>query len=119
MATELGTAYHETGYRLTSNAYVQPDVSIAHAEQTVSKYLGGAPAIAIEVVSRSNTALEMETKTDLYFEFGAREVWRVYPRNRHIVVHVPESARVIREDLAVTTPLLPGFSLPVSEILAG
>jgi Uma2 family endonuclease len=67
------------------------------------------------VVSPSNTAAEMEAKAAIYFRHGAREVWRVYPKTRHVVVHVGENARV--ESDAVTTPLLPGFALDIAEIL--
>lgn len=42
------------GYRL-ADSWVQPDVSVTNEGQTVGKYLEGAPAIAIEVVSPSNT----------------------------------------------------------------
>jgi Uma2 family endonuclease len=116
-AVELGEVYHEMGYKLPGDGYVQPDVSITHAVQAVSKYLGGAPAIAIEVVSLSNTAEMMETKVGLYFRYGAREVWRVFPKARHIVVHIGLTSRTIREDETLTTPLLAGLALTLREIL--
>lgn len=34
-----------------------------------------APELCVEVVSPSNSALELKEKRDLYFERGAREVW--------------------------------------------
>jgi Uma2 family endonuclease len=34
-----------------------------------------SPAICVEVLSRSNTAIEMEHKKALYFEKGAKEFW--------------------------------------------
>src|SRR6478736_4368048 len=51
-AAELGEVFHEMGYKLASDAYVQPDVSVTHAAQPEGKYFDLAPAIAIEVVSR-------------------------------------------------------------------
>jgi len=117
LASELGIAYHEMGYKLASDVYVQPDVSVTHAGQAVDKYLDRAPAIAIEVISPSNSAEQMDMKTDLYFECGALEVWQVYPRTRHIMVQVPGGSRFVRDHESLTTPLLPGFSLPISEIL--
>ncbi len=50
---ELGRVYQELGYKLGTGC-LQPDVSVTHAGQSVHKYLEGAPAIAIEVVSPSN-----------------------------------------------------------------
>src|SRR5437764_9711450 len=58
-AAQLGKPFHEMGYKLANHSYVQPDVSVTHADQLVKKYLGGAPAIAIEVVSPSNSATDL------------------------------------------------------------
>ena len=116
-AKELGEVYHEMGYKLSSNAYVQPDVSVTHGAQAEGKYFGGAPAIAIEVVSPSNTAQEMEAKVALYFKNGAREVWRFYRKTRHVVIHLGSTSRALTEDESLTTPLLPGVAIPVRELL--
>lgn len=116
-AAELGRAYHEMGYKLSNRSYGQPDVSITHAGQAVSKYLGGAPAIAIEVISPSNTARQMELKTKLYFEYGAREVWTIYPEDRFVLLRFPGSLHEVAENQSLTTPLLAGLSISVREIL--
>jgi Uma2 family endonuclease len=96
---------------------VQPDVSITHAGQPVDKYLTGSPALAIEVISPSNRADIMEVKVELYFQFGAREVWRVYPKTRHVVVHFANRSHVVRAGQTLETSLLAGFALQVAEIL--
>jgi Uma2 family endonuclease len=114
-AQELGEVFLEAGYKLGNNRYVQPDVSIIHAAQTYGKYWNDAPAIAIEVVSDSNIARQMEKKIDLYFRHGAREVWRVYRDPLHFVIHFADSSRTIREG-SVATPLLPGFELPLASL---
>ena len=116
-AKDLGEVCHEMGYKLAGDGYVQPDVSVTHAGQVEDKYLGGAPAIAIEVVSPSNSAEALDTKTDLYFEFGAREVWLVYQKTKHVIVHVPSGSRVVAENESLTTDLLPGFRLNVRDML--
>jgi Uma2 family endonuclease len=105
------------GYQLSGDGYAQPDVSVTHAGQAVQKYLGGAPAIAVEIISPSNTAEETDLKTKLYFEFGAREVWLVYRKTRHVIVHVPGASREVGENQTLTTPLLPCLALGVREIL--
>src|SRR6266496_3875711 len=87
-ATDLGAVYMEMGYKLSSRSYVRPDVSITHADQTVERFLQRAPAIAVEIISPSNTDEQMDFKTELYFQHGTREVWRVYPKTRHVTVHV-------------------------------
>ena len=115
-AAELGEVYVEAGYQLGRRNYVQPDVSVTHANQARGTYLENSPAIAIEVISPGNSARAMEKEVELYFSHGAREVWRVYRDPLHIVVHTGDSSRTVR-DGAVTTPLLPGFELPLARLL--
>ena len=117
-AAELGEVHHEAGYKLPGRAYVQPDVSVTHAAQASAKYYSDAPAIAVEVISESNTACEMEKKVALYFRHGAREVWRVYRDSVHIVVHLPDrTSRTVLEG-SLTTPLPPGFELRPADLEA-
>jgi Uma2 family endonuclease len=115
-AGELARVFHETGYLLPGEGWLVPDVSVTHAGQRVEKYLIGAPAIAIEVISPSNTIKRIDTKAALYFQFGAREVWRDFPRTKQVTIQVPGSVRVIAEDAVITTPLLPGLALNAKEI---
>jgi hypothetical protein len=62
----LGAVHYEAGFdKLAGPAYLQPDVSITHAGQAHGKDLNDAWAIAIEVISESNTTREM-AKLTLY-----------------------------------------------------
>ena len=115
-ARDLGEAFHEMGYLLPGECWLQPDVSVTHAGQSEAKYLVNAPAIAIEVISPSNTAKRIDAKAELYFQFGAREVWRFLPKKKQVMIQVPGGAQVIGEDAVITTPLLPGLALTVKEI---
>ena len=47
----------------------------------------GAPDLVIEILSPSNTAIEMERKFTLYMEAGVREYWIVDTKNNGIKVH--------------------------------
>jgi Uma2 family endonuclease len=75
------------------------------------------PPLAIEVVSKSNTANEILTKIYDYFEHGVSLVWIIYPK--HQVIHVYESPKSIRVlDSADTLDggkALPNFRLPVGK----
>jgi Uma2 family endonuclease len=115
-ARDLGEAFIEMGYLLPGECWLQPDVSVTYAGQAEGKYFEGAPAIAIEVISPSNTAEQIDAKAELYFQFGAREVWRSFPKTKHVMIQVPGSARVIGEGSVITTPLLPGLALNVKEV---
>jgi Uma2 family endonuclease len=118
-ATELGEAFHEMGYLLLGKNWLQPDVSVTHVRQTEEKYLEGAPAIAIEVISPSNTAKRIAVKTELYFACGALEVWCFFPNTKPVTIQVPGSVREIAPDGVITTPLLRGLELSVQQIFGG
>jgi len=116
-AAALGEVFLEIGYRLGRDGWVKPDVSITHAGQPEHKYIEESPAIAIEVVSPGNSAEQMDAKIDLYFEHGAGEVWLFYSKTRRAYIYVDGQPRVVRESEAITTPLLPGFSLLLQDVL--
>lgn len=78
----------EAGYQMTPDTWLQPDISITWPAQLVrNDYLQGSPMIAVEIVSRGNTADEIDRKTAAYLRHGAAEVWIVYSRTRSMVVH--------------------------------
>jgi Uma2 family endonuclease len=68
------------------------------------------------VIVPEDKAETVERKIGIYFQFGARELWHIYRRTPRVVIHRPEGARIEYE--TVTTPLLPGFTLHIAEILA-
>src|SRR5580658_1922613 len=84
-ARELGEVGHGFGYRVGPH-WLVPDVSITHAGQAEDKYLVGAPALAVEVISRRNTAEMIERKVTLYMDYGGCEAWLFYPRFRRVTV---------------------------------
>lgn len=79
-----------------------------------------APDLAIEILSESNTVVEMDRKTEEYFKANVRLVWRVDPRSRTIAVYTsPDRHSVLSEsDTLKAGDVLPGWSIPVREIFA-
>jgi Uma2 family endonuclease len=57
------------------------------AENLPHGWFPGAPMLAVEVVSPSNTAKDMQMKVKDYLEAGALEVWLVYPDTRTVYVY--------------------------------
>ncbi len=110
---DLGQAAIETGCYLGGNFFV-PDVSVTHAGQSIDKYPQGAPALAVEVISESNTQSAMHRKVLRYFEHGAREVWVLYPDTQSVAVHIGDRAVEVRGVLA--TDLFPGLSIDLTKI---
>jgi len=110
---DLGEVFCEMGYHIGSN-FVIPDVSITHAGQAESKYLEGAPALAVEVISESNTAEMVQRKVRLYMANGAREVWLLYPRSASVLVYRGKVA--VEVEGTLTSELLPGVVIDLSRI---
>lgn len=117
-SARLGRVHHEMGYRLAGEpaSWLQPDVSLTHPDQPVEKYYLGAPLLAFEVVSDSQSAAEVDAKVSEYLANGAAEVWMIYPKQRHAWVFTPDGA-ARRETGAIRSSLLPGIEIALSEIL--
>jgi Uma2 family endonuclease len=109
-------AFQEAEYIVSGRDAFIPDVSILsisrlNAQQT---YVQGAPELAIEVVSPSESAAYLRIKTDAYLVNGSRSVWIVFPEVRSVLIYTSDGARELQGDQSIADPLLPGFSSPVS-----
>ena len=125
---ELGSVLTNSGFLLSRQPDVVrgPDVAIvpgvAPSELTPG-YHDGAPAVAIEVVSPSDTAARIQEKVDDYLTAGARRAWVVWSDSRSVTVHRPDRTAVTHgsdanlgpEDLGID---IEGFALPVSDLFA-
>lgn len=78
------------------------------------------PDLAIEIVSRSNSAAEIAAKLTEYLDAGVTAVWIVYPTESQIhTYHAsdPSRFRVLRRTDVLEQPdLLPGFRLPLADL---
>jgi Uma2 family endonuclease len=62
---------------------VQPDISVVCDEaKRDPEGCRGAPDLVVEILSPSNTAIEMMRKFDLYRQAGVREYWVVSPEEK-------------------------------------
>jgi Uma2 family endonuclease len=93
-----------------------PDVCVVSQDRLsgVGRIFQGAPELAIEVVSPTDTAKHLKRKVDAYLEGGSKSVWVVFPEARSVMVHTRESVRELKANQTITDPLLPGFSSPVA-----
>ncbi|MDQ6759462.1 MAG: Uma2 family endonuclease [Acidobacteriota bacterium] len=116
----LGMVLIEMGYLVRSDrrTWIQPDVSFFLAGRydlkKLGKYATGAPDLAIEVISPSETARSVNRKTAILLESGCQEVWNVYSDTRTVEIHSASKAirRVGHAD-DITSPLFPGWSAQV------
>jgi Uma2 family endonuclease len=101
-----------------------PDVAFVARERLEGQrpfrgFFRGTPDLAVEVLSPSETATDVQQKVRDYLEGGARLVWTVSPETRSLTVYRPDgSARLLREDEAIEgEDVLPGLSIRLSDIL--
>ncbi|HYL73871.1 MAG TPA: Uma2 family endonuclease [Bryobacteraceae bacterium] len=108
------------GFLLSSDTFLQPDVSFVRWAQLQASdpdgYLAGAPAIAIEVASDSNTAAQLDLKVEQYFAHGSEEVWVVYPKTRKVRVHNPDRNSKTVTGAELRSELFPGWSVAVDSL---
>jgi Uma2 family endonuclease len=119
----LGKVVSNVGFRLSVNVVRAPDVAFLSAEQLKNidpdEYMEGAPALAIEVVSPADSFEDVNKKVEQYLSAGAYSVWVIVPKLRNTEIYrLDESRVVLGEGNLITYPLLPGFTLPVSELFA-
>jgi Uma2 family endonuclease len=125
-AHHLGVVYAaETGFKLASDPDVvrAPDVAFIRQERVdevgdVEGYWPGAPDLAVEVVSPSDTYGDVEEKVLDWLEAGARMVIVVMPRRRTVTVYRSLSDIVVltEHDTLDGGDVVPGWTLPVREI---
>ena len=121
----LGVVAGEGGMmRLLRRQIRLPDVSfISHDSLPDGKLPPGAapevvPALAVEVISPSNTPQEMGIKLREYFEAGTRLVWYVYPITRTVDVYtaVDQMTTLQENDTLTGGDVLPGFEVKVADL---
>ena len=107
------------------NVY-QPDVFFIRNERLgiVDKHgAKGAPDLVAEVISGSTGRLDLGPKRMVYAKSGVLEFWAILPDTREVeVFRFAESTDApvakLGGDATLTTPVLPGFGLPLAELFA-
>jgi len=121
-ANNLGELRIETGFKLESDpdTVLGPDVSFISRDRVGARLLGfrpGPPNLAVEVKSPSDTGPEIERRTVLWLELGAKSVWNVNPRKRTVeVVRADGYRKLFHETDELVDDTVPGFRVAVSEI---
>lgn len=81
-------------------------------------WIGGAPDVAVEVLSPSDRPRGIRKKVGQYLEAGARLVWIVDPAARAVTVHRPDGSGVLLEggDALSGDDVLDGFQVGVGQL---
>ena len=101
----------------------EPDIVIVREGRPgvlQGRWVEGAPDIVIEILSTDRNR-DLVRKRQIYAEAGVREYWPVDPRNDTVTqLELRDGEYFERAILgtgdALTTPLLPGLSIPLAEI---
>ncbi len=91
------------------------------AMDATTAFLPGAPDLAVEVLSPSDTGPEVREKVAVWLRSGCRMVWIVDPERRRAEVHRPDAQFLtVREDGVLDGgQVLPGLQLPLRTLLDG
>ncbi len=124
---KLGRVVSEMDFRLAGETVRRPDVAFISAERLRGIDLDrvplpAAPDLVIEIVSQNDRADDLLQKVAQYLAAGAKAVWLFYPNTRLAYRYRPgklepevrsaEAGHVFEEP-----ELLPGFSIPLAQIL--
>jgi Uma2 family endonuclease len=121
-SNNLGVLAAELGFKLESDpdTVLAPDISFITRERvgTPSEgYRVGPPDLAVEILSPSDRKTQVERKTLLWLELGAKAVWNVNPRKRTVeVIRADGERRLFHENDELVDDTVPGFRVKVSEI---
>ena len=120
---DLGKVYGaEIGFKLSDDTVRAPDVAFVRKERLAAvhrKGFGqGAPDLAVEIFSPSDSVRQLMRKVKQYFAAGCHTVWIVYPERREIqVLEAAGADRLLGPGDGLEAPeLLPGFSASLQSI---
>jgi len=122
----LGTVVvGDTGFVLQKgpDTVLAPDAAFVRQERVnavgmTKKFFPGAPDLAVEVVSPSDTLIEVEEKVNEWLSAGTRIVWVVNPKRRTVTVHKagPQVQVLAEKDQLSGEDVVPGFACGVGEL---
>jgi Uma2 family endonuclease len=123
-AHRLGEVLTESGFILGRRPDILrgPDIAFVRTERVASLPEEGwaefAPDLAIEIVSPSETARQIDRKVHQFLAAGVLAMWIVYPETKSVHIFEPQGVlRVVEFEGVVSSPsALPGFELSVRGI---
>jgi len=127
-ANKLGRVYiAEPGFLIASNPDTvrAPDVAFVSQKQIEEVrpgrgYRRGAPDLAVEVISPSDTYTEVEDKVHDWLDAGTLMVIVVNPRRQTVTVYRSRTDIVIltKDEVLEGQDVVPGWTLPIADLFA-
>jgi Uma2 family endonuclease len=127
-ANQLGVVLGaETGFKLAADpdTVLAPDIAFVRNERFLEvgdteKFWPGPPDLAVEVLSPSDTAYDVEEKITSWLRAGVAMVWLLNPKQRtlHVYWSNNPTQRLGSEDVLDGQDVVPGFRINVKEIFS-
>jgi Uma2 family endonuclease len=105
-----------------------PDVSFISKQRlqqfgfrvSTRKFLPGAPDLAIEIASPSNTRAEIDARLKDFFSSGTQLAWIIRPEEQFVeICHSPTERRIVGCGAVLDgEQLLPGFRFSIAELFS-
>ena len=125
VANDLGHAdAGDVGYKIASDPDTvrAPDLGFIAKprippEHRRAAFYDGAPDLAVEVISASDTPDYIQGKIRDWLQAGSQEVWIVSPRCREVTIHRSGRApQTFDMSMMLRSDVLPGFALEVRKV---
>jgi len=130
MARKLGAVWDSsTGFWMHNRNCRAPDVSFITKERlralgfksTDRSFIPGAPDLAVEILSPSNTRAEIDERLRDFFASGTQIAWIINPDTECVeVCHAPDKRKLLGSGADLDGEhLLPGFRYPIADLFKG
>jgi len=108
----------------SDDTVVQPDlVVVCDPEKLGKEGCRGAPDLVIEILSPSNTAIEMNRKLNIYRKAGVPEIWIIDPEEKQVdVYHLADNRyvpHILRMGDTLKSPKFPGLEITLDVLFSG
>jgi Uma2 family endonuclease len=106
------------------DSVIQPDISvICDPSKLDDKGCFGAPDLIVEILSPSNSRVELQNKFELYEEFGVREYWVIHPVECSLLIYTLvegkyRPSRLFTSGDKIQSTVLSGFELDLEEVFS-
>ncbi len=117
----IGRVVAEVDCRLSNETVRRPDLSVFLGDRLLQSDLNAiplpfAPDIAVEVLSPSEGAIDVNRKVRDYLAAGCQELWILDHVNGELFVHSGAGIRMLLGGDKLQSVLLPGFEAVVGDL---
>jgi Uma2 family endonuclease len=113
-----------TGFWMRNRNCRAPDISFIAKERLRGlkhpprEFFEGAPDLAVEVISPSNSSTEINDRLKDFFESGTRLAWVIHPVERFVEICTSSTTRQLVSERGILDggDVVPGFSYEIAKL---